>query len=280
MTEFFPIDYLLIGHLSEDRTPEGPALGGTVAYAGLTAHALGCGVGIVTSASEALDLAPIRELALSLKLAPVSTSFENRYTSKGRVQTLLGRASDLELADVPLAWRNPKIVHLAPLACEIPAELAQAFPSSFLGVTPQGSMREWDSAGRVRLRSWESVHDLLHAADAVVLSIEDLGMDITAAEAMATHCRVLVVTEAAQGARVYTQRRSESVPAPSRQEVDPTGAGDIFAAVYFIRLQQSGDPWEAAEIANQIAAASVARRGLAGTPTPAEAKAVLQATGN
>ncbi len=280
MTEFFPVDYLLIGHLSEDRTPEGSALGGTVAYAGLTAHALGRAVGLVTSASETLDLYPVREFALSRKLAPISTSFENRYTSKGRVQTLLGRAADLELGDVPLAWRNPKIVHLAPIAREIPAELAQAFPNSFVGVTPQGSMREWDSVGRVRLRSWESVHDLLHAADAVVLSIEDLGMDITAAEAMATHCRVLVVTEAAQGARVYTQRRSESVPAPSRQEVDPTGAGDIFAAVYFIRLQQSGDPWEAAEIANQIAAVSVTRRGLAGTPTPAEAEAALQATGN
>lgn len=280
MSQFPPIDYLVVGHLSEDRTPEGPVLGGTVAYAGLTAHAMGRAVGIVTSASEALDLSPVRELSLALKLAPISTSFENRYTSQGRVQTLLGRASDLELADVPRPWRSPKIVHLAPLAGEIPTELVQAFPSSFLGVTPQGSMREWDSAGRVRLRSWESVRELLPAADAVVLSNEDLKMDYSAAQAMADHCRVLVVTEAPKGARVYTQGRPASVPAPPTHEVDPTGAGDIFAAVYFIHLQQSGDPWQAAEVANQIAALSVTRRGLASVPTVLEARAALHRLGS
>ena len=36
-----PVDYLIIGNLSCDITPEGPRLGGTAAYAALTGHALG-----------------------------------------------------------------------------------------------------------------------------------------------------------------------------------------------------------------------------------------------
>ena len=40
-----PVDYLVIGHLSCDITPEGPRLGGTAAYAALTSHALGLRVG-------------------------------------------------------------------------------------------------------------------------------------------------------------------------------------------------------------------------------------------
>ena len=40
-----PIDYLIIGHLTRDLLPNGTRLGGTAAYAALTARALGhaCG---------------------------------------------------------------------------------------------------------------------------------------------------------------------------------------------------------------------------------------------
>jgi sugar/nucleoside kinase (ribokinase family) len=234
----------------------------------------------VTAAADSLDLELVQALAVRRKSAPASTSFENRYTPSGRVQTLRSRATDLELADVPESWRAAEIVHLAPIACEIPAELAAAFPESFVGITPQGSMRAWDTTGRVRLQSWEVVGDLLRLADAVVLSIEDLGLERSAAEAMAAHCKTLVVTEGPRGATVYHAQRAELVPATPTREVDPTGAGDIFAAVFFVRFQATGDPWEAADLANLIAAGSVSKPGLAGTPTRAEAKAALSAMGN
>jgi sugar/nucleoside kinase (ribokinase family) len=42
--------------------------------------------------------------------------------------------------------------------------------------------------------------------------------------------------------------------------VNPTGAGDIFAAAFLFRLHQTkGNPWEAAEFANHVAATSVAQ---------------------
>jgi len=234
----------------------------------------------VTAAADSLNLEPVQALAVWRKDAPASTSFENRYTPSGRVQTLRSRATVLELADVPESWRTADIVHLAPIACEIPTELAGAFPESFVGVTPQGSMRVWDATGRVGLQSWEAVRDLLQVADAVVLSIEDLGMDRTAAEAMAVRCKTLVVTEGPLGATVHHSGRTELVPATPVRELDPTGAGDIFAAAFFVRFQATGDPFEAAGLANLIAAGSVAKPGLAGTPTPAEARAALSAMGN
>jgi hypothetical protein len=36
-----PVDYLVIGHVAHDLTPEGWRLGGTAAYSALTARALG-----------------------------------------------------------------------------------------------------------------------------------------------------------------------------------------------------------------------------------------------
>jgi len=269
------VDYLIIGHASNDLTPQGPTLGGTVAYAGLTAHALGLRVGVVTSAAEDMDFSPLRGLQVHRILAPVSTSFENVYTAEGRVQTINGQAAALGRSAVPLEWLTAPVVHLAPIACEIDPELAHAFPGSFLGMTPQGWMRRWDLARRVRMTSWEVTRELLPAASAVVLSIEDLQGDLQAAQAMAEHCRVLVVTEGPRGARVHADGEWRSVPAPEAQEADPTGAGDVFAAVFFAQLQRGGDAWQAAAHANQVAAGSVTRRGLAKAPSAAQASTAL-----
>jgi sugar/nucleoside kinase (ribokinase family) len=269
------VDYLIIGHASRDLTPQGATLGGTVAYAGLTAHALGLRVGVVTSAAEDLDLSALRELQVQRVPAPVSTSFRNTYTSEGRVQTLLGRAASLGLSAVPAPWQSAPIVHLAPIAGEIDPELINTFPASFLGLTPQGWMRRWDGSGRVSLTGWEVTRELLPAASAVVFSLEDVLGDLRATQAMSRHCRVLVVTQGARGAQVHADGRWRSVPTPAAQEVDPTGAGDIFAAVFFTQLHRSGDPWLAAADANRVASGSVTRRGLAGVPSAAEARAVL-----
>lgn len=255
-------------------------LGGTVAYSGLTAAAIGASVGVVTSAADSTDLAPLSGLSLVRQPAAGSTSYLNRYEPEGRVQTLLGRATDLRLEHVPVDWRAPRIAHLAPIAREIDLTLCQGFPDSFVGLTPQGLMREWDAEGRVSPGSWESCTELLQAVDAVVLSIEDLQMDWQAAQGMAGHCRVLVVTTGRLGARFHTQGQWHERAGIAIEEVDVTGAGDVFAAVFFWMMERSGDPAAAVEAANRVAGASVTRRGLAAVPTPQELRAGLQPIGS
>jgi sugar/nucleoside kinase (ribokinase family) len=58
-------------------------------------------------------------------------------------------------------------------------------------------------------------------------------------------------------------------------EVDPTGAGDIFAAAFFTRLHATRDPWEAGRFATHLAAFSVTRRGLEGIPNRDEVEICL-----
>jgi len=62
-------------------------------------------------------------------------------------------------------------------------------------------------------------------------------------------------------------RRIAAFPANT---VDPTGAGDIFAASFFIHLYETEDPWAAARFAIQMAAIAISREGLAGVPEPEE----------
>ena len=51
-----PVDYLVIGHITEDLTPSGPRLGGTAAFSALTARSLGLRVGVVSALNEETSL--------------------------------------------------------------------------------------------------------------------------------------------------------------------------------------------------------------------------------
>jgi sugar/nucleoside kinase (ribokinase family) len=261
------IDYLVIGHVAKDLTPEGPATGGTVSYAGLTARALGLQVGVATSAGQDVDLTPLAGLQIFNTQADHTTTFENHYTPQGRQQRLLARAADLNASSIPASWRNAPIVHLGPIAREVDASVAGQFPTAFLGLTPQGWMRTWDENGWIRRGPWEDEAFLLPQATAVVVSLEDVMGDEKYIRSLAQRCQLLAVTMGALGARVYWQNQMRHFPAAAVPEIDPTGSGDIFAACFFIRFHQTHDPWEAAQFANRIAAPSVTRRGLQGIPS-------------
>lgn len=270
-----PIDYLLIGNVTQDVVPHGFMLGGTASYSALTARAMGLRVGVVTACHPDLELPELEGISVVRHPSAHSTTFANIQTEHGRVQYLYHRARDLDYSMVPEAWRNPRIVHLGPIAQEVDVKLARAFPESFVGVTPQGWLRTWDETGKVSYTDWLEARYVLEAANAAVISIEDVRGDESVIEDMLSAVRVLVVTEGVFGARLYWNGDMRYFRAPSQTEIDPTGAGDIFAAVFFSRLEQTRDPWEAARVATQLAALSVTRKGLAGVPTEEEVKANL-----
>lgn len=265
-----PIDYLIIGHLTVDRTPHGLQIGGTAAYAALTAQMLGLRVGVVTSWGSELPLGVLRGIPVASYPTDQSTTFENIQTPEGRKQFLHHTAPTLDYYMVPEPWRAAQIVHLAPVAQEVEPGLVRNFPAALIGVTPQGWLRAWDTEGRVHLTEWPEADFVLHRSGAAVISVEDLGRSEERIEELATYSRVLAVTEAAEGVRLYWNGDVRRFRPPEVTEVDSTGAGDIFAAAFFARLYTTRDPWEAARFANQLAAWSITRRGLLGVPTPQE----------
>jgi hypothetical protein len=268
-----PIDYLLIGHLSRDLTPDGDRLGGTVAYAALMAYALDLRVGIVTSWGNEFSLEPFMgSLPIVNNPTEHSTTFENLETHQGRVQILHHVASPLDFYIIPESWREAPLVHLAPIAQEVESSLVRYFPTAMIGITPQGWLREWDKSGHVTLTEWPEASFVLQHADAVILSIEDVHHDEERIEEMVMSSRVLVVTEGVKGGRVFWNGDVRRFSAPKAQVIDSVGAGDIFATAFFHRFHITRDPWEAARFATQLASISVTRAGIDSIPTPEEIK--------
>jgi sugar/nucleoside kinase (ribokinase family) len=236
----------------------------------LTARALGLKVGIVTSAGTDISLEPLDGIPVISVDSRSSTTFENIYTEQGRVQYLRSQASQVDLEQVPGIWRKASIIHLGPIANEVTSFLPKGFSPKLLVMTPQGWMRQWDSNGLVSSSEWTDSETALSLADAVVLSREDVNGDDVLIEHMAQHTKILAVTEGDAGAVLYWHGDRRRFRAPLVKEVDATGAGDIFATAFFVRLLNTRDPWEATRFATLLASHSVARAGLDGIPTKPE----------
>lgn len=262
-----PVDYLAIGHITLDDTPAGPRLGGSAAYAALTAQALGLRAGILTAWGEELPLEALDGVAVVNTGAEASTRFENTYVDGARTQRILQQAPFIEFHHIPEPWRTTPMLHLAPVAREVSPRILKYFADSTIAATPQGWLREWDEDGRVQPADWPEAEHILARLDACVLGLEDVGGDLERVQAMAALCPALVLTAGKAGATLYAQGAETHIPAPSVDEVDPTGAGDVFAATFLAQLHRTGEPLLAAQLAAQIAAHSVTRPGLAGIPT-------------
>lgn len=269
------VDYLVIGHVTDDVTPSGPRLGGTATFSALTARALGLRVGIVTAARKDISLSALSGVTVISSPSEYTTTFENIYVGGERKQTLQHQADRILFENVPDVWRATPIIHLGPVAQELGSDLPKSFSPTVLGITPQGWMRTWNSDGHVSPCKWESAETFLPRAGAVVFSREDVGGDEELIELMAHQTRILVVTDGDEGSELFWNGDRRRFRAPQLSEVDTTGAGDIFAAAFFIRLYTTRDPWEAARFATQLAARSVTRVGLDGIPTSKEIEECL-----
>ncbi|MGB0388150.1 MAG: PfkB family carbohydrate kinase [Ardenticatenaceae bacterium] len=268
------IDYLLIGNVTKDLKTGGSTPGGTALYSAVTAQRLGLRVGLVTRVPDKAYLETLLpDVALHVQPTEQPSTFENRYQGNDRVQILHYAAAPLTLDDVPVEWRQAPMVHLGPIALEAHHSLISCFPNSLLCATPQGWMRKWDEEGVVSYTPLDDVASLFRPIDVLVFSAEDVNHDPSAMRELIDSVPIAVVTEAVDGAVVHTKDGARSIPGRPANVVDPTGAGDVFAAAYFVRLHESGDPYEAAAFANVVASFSIEHEGAPGIPYRAEVEA-------
>nr|MBC7244894.1 ribokinase [Chloroflexota bacterium] len=262
-------DFLAIGHVTKDLLPDGSySIGGTASYAALTAQRLGLSVAVLTSAPPDLDLSnALRDMALHIVPSQVATTFENIYEGQKRRQFVHGIASPLRAAHLPLDWRQAPIVLLCPLVRELGLDWLGVFRGAIVGVTPQGWMRQWDEHGQVRVRPWVEADSILPNVEVLVYSEEDVAGDEAAVRHYAELAKIAVVTRGWRGATVFYNGIVRDFPAFQAKEVDPTGAGDVFAAAFLVRLKETGDPYQAAHFANCVASFSIEGLGTTTIPT-------------
>jgi len=243
-------DFVAIGHVTLDRFGESTRPGGSALYAAVTAHRLGLSVGLLTSHGDdfPLEVIPPKIEVISIP-ADETTVFEHRHEPGGRVSHVRSVASPLTTADVPEDWRDAALTLLAPVVDEVDPMIATLFTDGAVGAAAQGWVRQVTPDGLVIPRPWQSPESLLQSVQALFLSREDiLGQEAEVIEWF-QRMPVGVLTADSVGALLFVNgERYEVQPRPAR-EVDPTGAGDVFAATFLIQYQRDGDAWQAAAAA-------------------------------
>jgi len=239
---------LALGHVTRDRRPGGFVLGGSVTYGALAARRLGWDVAILTSAGA--DFEPERELPgvpVFVRRSPATTRFANEYDADGaRRQVVTARADDVELGPLPDAWRDPDALLLGPVAGELFGVGATALEASCVGAIAQGYVRAIGHDGVVTPCEWQRPGRDLLGVHVLFLSEHDLPDAESRSRELLSSVPIVALTRGWRGLELLTRDGVQQVPSLPRAEVDPTGAGDVFAAAFLVRYHETADPLEAA----------------------------------
>lgn len=261
-----PPQFLVVGHVTRDLQTLGYRLGGTAVYASLAAQRLGLRAGLVTASHPDLQLSKqLAGVEVVNKASRRTTTMRNEYLPQGRVQYMEEVASPITVEDIPPDWRGCSVVLLGPVAQEVDTAIASVFKGALLGLCLQGWLRRWDSSKRVSGISLKDEAFLSHGRVAFV-SQDDLPSRHLP-EGWLKLVQVFILTRGREGAMLHVERRWYRVPSWPAREVDPTGAGDVFAAAYLVRYHETGDPFAAALFASAAASLKVEGVGPAAVPT-------------
>ena len=250
------VHFAVVGHLTVDELEHGAFVGGSVLYAGLAAHALGAEVHVWTSIGADFPGHPGLQgsgVFVDAAPAPHTTRFVERYEGGSRTAHVLQTAPPLKTSRVleqldasASSQRGPQVRFICPVLNEVSREGWAQSPGTLMAAGLQGWLRRVDSTGRV-VPSPLGDPRFLAPFDVVFCSDEDLGADVESEiQALCSEVPCVVVTEGARGARLYCDGRTYRVHPEPTTEVDPTGAGDTFAACFLMALAQGKDAREAA----------------------------------
>ena len=243
-----------MGHLCIDRISlpnrQRPyvVLGGAVAYVAFSAKRLGSNVSIISKvggdfpeayiwwlSQEGIDVSKVAKIKHEK-----TTRFELNYNSdmSNRTMKLAGKAPPIEAEDLPSSL-EAKAIHLAPIANEIPYEVAEKLAKSaeMLSLDPQGLVRVFDENGFVtnkplkwldkRILELVDVYKSSQDEIEAVTGVADLKAAIRAVHDFSV--KTVIVTLGAKGAALSVEGTTYEIPAYTPCNlVDPTGAGDAF----------------------------------------------------
>ena len=250
-------------------------LGGSVAYVSLSARRLGANVSIISKVGEDFPEAYLWWLSQEgIDISNVAkikhektTRFELNYNGdlSSRILRLTSRSPSIEVEDLPNSL-EAKAVHLAPIANEIPYEVAEKLAKSaeIISLDPQGLVRVFDENGLVANESlkdkrmlelidvYKSSHDEIEAVTGVadlklaIKTVHDFGVEI------------VIVTLGMKGAVLSIGGAIYEIPAYTPNKlIDPTGAGDAFIGGFLAEYVRSKEALWCACVGSALASTIV-----------------------
>lgn len=262
---------LVVGHVTHDYYEEGFVAGGC-AYYGARVHAyLSKTSHLLTAVGEdfVCDEA-LAGLDKTVHRQGRTTTFANYYPETGpRVQLLEAQGPEITPTLAPPSWLDADLVHLAPVLGEVDLlSWKNSLPEGLLAINVQGWIKRagpvFDAAAleenqhrgvsgaayRVVQEPWPITEGELEGVDIACLSEEDIIGQGDLLERLVRVVPIVAFTRSERGSLIYVKGESTEVGVYPTRVVDPTGAGDVFAATFTHKIASGTDPIIAAQWAS------------------------------
>jgi sugar/nucleoside kinase (ribokinase family) len=249
----------VVGNLSLDLVDGGPPRpGGPPHYAARALAALGATATVrvkCAGADRELLLPPLEALGLPIEWRAGATTASYAFSYVGDVRTMEVRELGSQWSPDEVAGLNADWVHVGALfQGEFPAQTLAALAATGvrLSFDGQGLVRPAET-GPLVLRA-ETQTAFLRYVSVLKLSEEEAlalvgGLDEQPLSELGVP--EVIVTLGSRGCVVVVERQLFRVPADP-VDVEPTGAGDAFAAAYAVERSRGNAPLQAAENATKL----------------------------
>lgn len=271
-TKTAPMKTLVIGHVTHDHYQEGLVAGGC-AYYGAMVHARLSGTThlVALVGEDFICDDALKDLSATVHRSGKTTVFANYYPPDApRIQLLEAMADNIYPHHIPAGFEDADLVHLAPVLSEI--ELSAWDFSAFSGLVAinvqgwikvagdavdaedferfqqrgVGGKHSQNAARRVVQKPWTVRGEQLAGIDIACLSEEDIIGQGDLLERLIAAIPVVALTLGEHGSRIYVDGQPTEVGIYPTEIVDPTGAGDVFAAMFTHKIAEGLLPSEAA----------------------------------
>lgn len=242
------IRIVVVGHITLDEYDGKLVPGGSAYYCSRTYLALGAQVKLISTIGEDFQFNEIfNDLDVFVKRIGQTTRFKNIYKKNSiRQQISIAQAEPIKPDTIPDDFKECDILHLAPVLGEIDIKLwSTLVKSKMVAVGLQGWLRKIDDSKIVLHKKCDISDEEFNKLSLVCLSEGDIQGQTELLDRIIKLVPTVALTYGENGYDIYKDGIKTSYGVYRTIEVDPTGAGDVFAAGFFYGIVSGKSEMEA-----------------------------------
>ncbi|MHA1727405.1 MAG: PfkB family carbohydrate kinase [Promethearchaeota archaeon] len=191
-----------------------------------------------------------------------TTNFKLLYRDMGRTLTLINRAKSMEFKDIPEEFKSAKCFMVVPIANEISIEFIESLlieTDAMIAIDAQGFIRRFNQDGTLNTKPdkqiikniWEIMKKcgnrlIFKASEQEANLITGLNDVIASTVEIANKNNTIVLSTLDKNGSLIKKKNQKMLYIPAfkpQQEVDETGAGDCYLAIFASEYIQNSSSW-------------------------------------